>query len=233
MPAEKEPSFLGFPSGKARTVPIPETFFTELLPRIDHPGELRVTLVCFYHLTRKTGSLRIVRRSELEADPALRAALSVQEIREGLHRAVARGTLLHIRVVEEGQEDDLYLLNTPRGRLAYEAIRQGGRPARLDLGESAVLVADRPNLFALYEQNIGLLTPLIAQELEEAARTYPAEWIEEAIRIAVSRNVRRWSYVRRILERWATEGRETGGTDEAHRRRVVESWKRLRRRGAP
>ncbi|MER3399623.1 MAG: primosomal replication protein N [Thermoflexus sp.] len=233
MPAEKEPSFLGFPSGKTRTVPIPETFFTELLPRIDHPGELRVTLACFYHLTRKTGSLRIVRRSELEADPALRAALSVQEIREGLHRAVARGTLLHIRVVEEGQEDDLYLLNTPRGRLAYEAIRQGGRPARLDLGESAVLVADRPNLFALYEQNIGLLTPLIAQELEEAARTYPAEWIEEAIRIAVSRNVRRWSYVRRILERWATEGRETGGTDEAHRRHVVESWKRLRRQGAP
>jgi DNA replication protein len=70
---------------------------------------------------------------------------------------------------------------------------------------------------------------LIAQELEEAARTYPAEWIEEALRIAVSRNVRRWSYVRRILERWATEGRETGGLDEAYWRRAAETWKKRRR----
>ncbi len=225
---EKKP-FSGFPSGKTRTVPIPETFFTDLLPQIDHPGELRVTLACFYHLARRSGPVRYVRRSELEADPALTAALSPAEIREGLNRAVARGTLLHVRVEEDGRTDDLYLLNTARGRMAYEAIRRGARPPSLDLGESAVLVADRPNLFALYEQNIGLLTPLIAQELEEAAKTYPAEWIEEAIRIAVSRNVRRWSYVRGILERWAAEGRDTGGVDEAHRRRVVDSWKKLQR----
>jgi len=221
--------FTGFPAGRTRTVPIPEAFFTELLPQITHPAELRVTLACFYHLARRGGPLRYVRRSELEADPTLTATLSAAEIREGLNRAVARGTLLHVRVEEEGRADDLYFLNTARGRLAYEAIRRGARPPSLDLGESAVLVADRPNLFALYEQNIGLLTPLIAQELEEAAKIYPAEWIEEAIRIAVSRNVRRWSYVRRILERWAAEGRDTGGMDEIHRRRVVESWKRLRR----
>ncbi len=222
-------TFSGFPSGKTRAVPIPEAFFTELLPQIDHPGELRVTLACFYHLARRSGPVRYVRRSELEVDPTLTAALSPAEIREGLNRAVARGTLLHVRLEENGRTDDLYFLNTARGRMAYEAIRRGARPASLDLGESAVLSADRPNLFALYEQNIGLLTPLIAQELEEAAKTYPAEWIEEAIRIAVSRNVRRWSYIRRILERWAAEGRDTGGMDEAHRRRVVESWKKLQR----
>ncbi|MCS7251862.1 MAG: DnaD domain protein [Thermoflexus sp.] len=226
---KEKKTFSGFPSGRVRTVPIPETFFTELLPQIDHPGELRVTLACFYHLAHRRGPLRYVRRSELEADPALAAALSVAEIREGLNRAVARGTLLHVRLKEDGRPDDLYFLNTARGRMAYETIRRGDRPASLDLGESAVLTADRPNLFALYEQNIGLLTPLIAQELEEAARTYPAEWIEEAIRIAVSRNVRRWSYVRRILERWAAEGRDTGGVDETHRRRIVESWKKLQR----
>jgi hypothetical protein len=62
--------FAGFPGGKTRTVPIPEAFFTELLPRIDHPGELRVTLVCFYHMARRSGPLRYARRSELEADPA-------------------------------------------------------------------------------------------------------------------------------------------------------------------
>ena len=46
-----------------------------------------------------------------------------------------------------------------------------------------------------------------AEELLDAEQTYPAEWIEEAFRIAVTNNVRRWVYVRRILERWADEGR--------------------------
>ncbi|MBC7239383.1 MAG: DnaD domain protein, partial [Chloroflexi bacterium] len=69
-------------------------------------------------------------------------------------------------------------------------------------------VAPRPNIFELYEQNIGLLQPLLAQELEEAARDYPPEWIEDAFRIAVERNVRHWRYIRAILERWATEGRD-------------------------
>jgi DnaD/phage-associated family protein len=69
---------------------------------------------------------------------------------------------------------------------------------------------ERPNIFILYEQNIGLLQPIIAEELEEAERTYPQEWIEEAFRIAVERNVRNWKYVRRILERWATEGKDEG-----------------------
>ena len=66
----------------------------------------------------------------------------------------------------------------------------------------------RPNIFVLYEQNIGLISPLIAQELMEAEATYPQGWIEEAFKIAVERNIRNWRYIKRILERWATEGKE-------------------------
>ena len=55
---------------------------------------------------------------------------------------------------------------------------------------------------------MGLVhSPLLAEELLDAEQTYPAEWIEEAFRIAVTNNVRRWAYVRAILERWAEEGR--------------------------
>jgi len=78
---------------------------------------------------------------------------------------------------------------------------------------SVRLQARRPNIFNLYEQNMGMLQPLLAEELMEAEQAYPPEWIEEAFRIAVANNVRRWAYVRSILERWAREGR---GSRPAH-----------------
>ena len=104
--------------------------------------------------------------------------------------------------------------------------------ARLERGEwapkggsSAVHVETRrPNIFNLYEQNLGLIqSAMLAEELMDAESTYPAEWIEEAFRIAVGNNVRRWAYVRRILERWAEEGRgpRRTGQDEADRERFI------------
>jgi DnaD/phage-associated family protein len=83
----------------------------------------------------------------------------------------------------------------------------------------------RPNIFVLYEQNIGLLQALVADELRQAEQDYPAEWIEEAFRLAAEANVRRWSYVRAILERWATEGKSDGTSrrdSETDYRRYIE-----------
>ena len=110
-----------------------------------------------------------------------------------------------------------YSANT-LGRAAVEAISRGEWPDDLE-------PAARPNVFALYEQNIGMLTPLIADELREAEQTYPVEWIEEAFREAVSLNKRSWKYIRAILERWRTEGRgdEAGQRpSEVERRRYIE-----------
>ena len=84
------------------------------------------------------------------------------------------------------------------------------------------------NIFRLYEENIGPLTPLIAETLGEAEDTYPAEWIEDAIRIAVQSNKRTWRYVAAILERWQREGRhdkkepskDRSDTEEPHRKYV-------------
>ena len=40
----------------------------------------------------------------------------------------------------------------------------------------------RPTLFAAYEENIGALTPMIADAIKEAMREYPRDWIEDAMR---------------------------------------------------
>jgi len=55
-----------------------------------------------------------------------------------------------------------------------------------------------------------LLSPILADELRDAEESYPASWIEDAFRIAVAQNVRKWRYIQAILERWSTEGREDG-----------------------
>ena len=67
---------------------------------------------------------------------------------------------------------------------------------------------ERPNIFTLFEQNIGLLGTAIVEEMKDALDTYPEEWIEAAIREAAIHNKRSWSYIRAILRRWETEGRQ-------------------------
>jgi DnaD/phage-associated family protein len=58
----------------------------------------------------------------------------------------------------------------------------------------------------LYEQNIGILSPILAQELDELATTYELNWIEEAIKEACSMQKRHLKYIAAILARWGVEG---------------------------
>ena len=102
----------------------------------------------------------------------------------------------------------LYFINSSRGRAAVQAIQDGQwRPneePRIPLN----LSLERSNIYQLYEEHIGPLSPMIAEALKEAEETYPYSWIEEAVRIAVERNKRNWRYVAAILERWQQEGRD-------------------------
>lgn len=59
-----------------------------------------------------------------------------------------------------------------------------------------------------YESEIGLLTPMIADELREAATAYPAQWTLDAIREAAKQNKRAWKYILAILTRWAAQGNQ-------------------------
>jgi DnaD/phage-associated family protein len=204
-----------------RNVNIPEPVFTDLVPTIDDLAELKLTLHVLWRLGQQQGKVRYLRHADLTADQMLLAGLGGspgEALDAALARAVERGTLLLTKTLDGEASEGIYFANTPKGRAAVEAIAHGEWPDELES-------AGRPNVFALYEQNIGLLTPLIADELREAEQTYPVEWIEEAFREAVSLNKRSWKYIRAILERWRTEGKgdEAGQRpSEADRRRYVE-----------
>lgn len=63
-----------------------------------------------------------------------------------------------------------------------------------------------PDLVRLYENNIGLVTPIMSGTLKTALRTWPREWIERALEIAVRNEKRTWRYVEGILANWTREG---------------------------
>ncbi len=220
------PLFQGFSAGKTHLTPLPAQFFSELLPEIDHLGELKVTLYAFWFLDQLEGEIRFIQCSDFTNDAVLLRSLSGEPqqaltlLNDALERAVQRGTLL----TALNSEDAIYFLNTPRGRAAAAAL-EAGEWAPADIARPEVTLSlVRPNIFTLYEQNVGPLTPMIAETLREAEQTYPAEWIEEAIRAAVESNVRRWRYIEAILKSRLES--ETNGTDrgksQKDRRRYVQ-----------
>jgi len=212
-------TFGGFPADDAPGVLLPELLFTELLTEISDLAELKVILHVLWRLGRASGEVPFVRRADLEADRRLLAGLGEQPY-ETLNAALAqvteRAVLLEAVDPSSGGERILFA-NTPKGRAAVEALKRGRWPEEL-------AAETRPNIFTLYEQNIGVLTPLIADELRDAEQTYPAEWIEEAIGEAAAANKRSWRYARAILERWSMQGRGDRTSDPASdgfRRRYV------------
>jgi DnaD/phage-associated family protein len=233
-------AFIGFPDSKMRRVIIPDLFFTDLLPQIDDLAELKLTLHCFWLLNEQDGDYRYLRGTDLREDGRLLRSLTPdndlrtpeQALADALARAVARNTLLRLDVelgpdgVEPLVREDWYFVNTVKGREAIALIRQGRlREVQSALPDEARVRVERPNIFVLYEQNIGTLTPLLADQLRDLEKTYAPRWILEAFEIAISRNKRQLRYIQSILKRWETDGRdgefhdETGQDAEERRRR--------------
>lgn len=207
--------FTGFPS-KVMHTPVPNPVFGPLLEQIDNLVELKLTLRLIWLFHQKRGYPRYVTLQEILSDQVLVRSTkpfgddAKSVIQQALSVAVDRGTLVSAAVQHNGKAESVYVLNTEAN---VKAIRQSGEVTGgyLDIVDgSGDAVEVRPNIFALYEDNIGMLSPMIADELKLAEETYPHEWIEDAFRRAVAGNKRNWRYIAAILERWEREGRSDG-----------------------
>ena len=161
-------------------------------------AELKVTLHAIWRIEHIEGHFRALREADFESGSL---GMSGAEILSGLGKAVERGTLLR----REREAQVFYFLNSPRGRLSAESFEKG-QWRESAMGSSAPM--KKSNIFKLYEENIGALTPLLSDMLREAEKNYPDVWFEEAFEIAVSRNIRNWKYVEAILARWKEKGKD-------------------------
>jgi len=168
-------------------ISLPDSFFTQVMPKIQDLAELKAVLYVAYLILRKQDHPQFATYKELKAESCrLSAELGEETLRQALDSAVEHGALLRSTLSRNGMLEDVYSLT----------------------GDS--LQPPTINIFALYEQNIGMITPMIAEELKEAEKIYPPQWIEEALKEAVALNKRSWRYIARILERWASEGKDSG-----------------------
>jgi DnaD/phage-associated family protein len=133
--------------------------------------------------------------------------LDGEELRQALDKACQRGIFLPLILEREGKRFHLYFLNMPPDKEAKERIERGEIALGEVVPEKELPLPQEKSIFSLYEENIGIISPLIAEELKEAEKLYPASWIEEAFREAVALNKRSWRYIARILERWARDGK--------------------------
>jgi len=222
--------FSGFPT-KTEFNSVLDFFFTQVMPQIQDIAELKVTMCIFYLLSKaknlykpdKSGNYKreyppfvtygelLSHSQQLAADSyqvkALTREMEEEALRHAVDLAVNHGSILRLNLKVNGKLAEAYFANIESDREAIDDIKQRG----VSTGKEGTGQAlQRPNIFALYEQNIGIITPMIAEELKEAEELYPAQWIEEALKEAVMLNKRSWKYVARILERWASEGKDSG-----------------------
>jgi DNA replication protein len=220
-----------FPSNPEVT-PLPNFFFSHVLPEIDDPAELRVVLHVFFAIRQKRVFPRYVTKSELLADEALTRRLAPgdgceQTLSRALGLAVERGIVLAVEREQESVRETLYFINDEPGRRSALRVEAGELAVALSKPAAATPQPEPEPLSVLYEANFGPLTPLIAESIADAQQRYPEAWLARAMKRAVEANVRRWSYVEAILERWRSEGgdidEETGRDSETER-----LWQRYR-----
>ena len=196
------------PNAANQLVPLPADFITRVMPQITSMLELKVTLHLFALVTRQTSRPRRVSWDALVTDEILAQSLQVVAVHarpsdllaEGLGLAVKRGTIMHVvRPDAHGRAINWYLVHTA-ANLAWAQRHDAS-------AEPSAELLPIPSIVAVYEQHIGVVTPMILAELQRAEAQYPATWLPDAIREAVLANVRSWRYIAKVLARWSKDGR--------------------------
>lgn len=212
-------AFSGFTRDTLYT-PVPNPLFGPLLEQIEDLAELKVTLRAMWLLHRKRNRRHMLSQGELLNDRSLLRGLAIQgkdaeaEILRGLRLAVERRTFLVYQPPDSSPEGEYYLLNTESNHSMLDRLRAEGISGSWEeepmTPDPPMEPEQKPNIFALYEDNVGMLSPILTEELKEAEELYAWSWIREAFEIAVTENKRSWRYIAGILRRWAAEGKGHG-----------------------
>ena len=233
--------FEGF-AQNVRLTSVPDPVLGVLLQEIQDLSELKVTLRGFWLTKQKKGAVRPIHINEFLNDKVLVEGLSNYgdstegSIRKGLLLATNRNTFLTYHTDETNPDNAYYMINTESHRKALIAINRNAMAVDKVFVESVEYpyskVSKEHNIFSLYENNIGSISPMLAEQLRDAENNYPAEWLKEAFDIAINHNARNWAYIAAILKRWTNEGRDSGKSgrysEKNNRTSHIEEYRQIR-----
>jgi DNA replication protein len=203
----------GFPEPMTYT-PIPDSILGKSLVEFRDGDLLRCFLRILWHLHRSKGEIKLVELTTLESDSVIRAILAnratqdLSRLSTALKEIREFGLFMFVTIGEDNKNPKV-LLNTHQNKRRIEKSTW----QLTNLIEPTQALSNtfvESNIFELYEQNIGLITPIAADELKDMENEYPIAWIEEAIGLSVIYNHKSIRYISKILERWRNEGRDGG-----------------------
>ncbi|MFL2804324.1 MAG: DnaD domain-containing protein [Dehalococcoidia bacterium] len=196
-------------SDKTKYLGLPVTIFSEIIEKIENITDFKILLRLIYLTQTKKGKFQFCTIDELLADRILMRTLQKtypqsdkKEIIEKSFNQLIKLELI-IKISQKSDDEKAYFLNTKFNRSVANKFSNHSIE-KLEPWEGDEFVS---NIFALYEQNISTLTPIIAEKLREAEENYPPDWIHEAFTEAVKNNKRNWAYISSILTKWNIQGK--------------------------
>ncbi|MCB2180160.1 DnaD domain protein [bacterium] len=206
-------TFKGFASHPQHLVSVPLEFFTELLPKIENGDTIKIILYAFRNIAESESQFPFLSLSNMKNDNIILRSFGSNPQEQGerllqsLDEACVLEALLKAPSTSRDSSDTLYFINSPRGRAAIEAIQNGTFRYNPNEANPIQPQASPANIFSLYEENIGPITPILAETLTDLEKQFSAEWIAEAFQEAAKSNVRNLRYIEAILKNWQEAGK--------------------------
>lgn len=109
------------------------------------------------------------------------------------------------RNVEENLDGDFLQVGNQQVGNRREVLSTLNRTDK-KTGATTTTAQQPQNVYAVYESNIGPLTPLISDALKDHERTYGPDWVIRAIQEAAKMNARNLKYIEGVLNGYAQRG---------------------------
>ncbi len=225
------------------TTRIPNAVLGRVLSTIDDAVEIKLILRALWLLEHQRGYPRYITRDDLRRDRVLSVVIPDQsDFDLILKSAIERGIFLEATI----NNNICLMFNTESARRASIEVSSTSSDLNKDNNgwESPAASTGFADAFRAYEENIGILSPMIRQSILAELENFTDEHITHAIRIAVENESRSWSFVAGVLRRWArdgipherTDGTARGGSDrerisQAELRRYLDAQRKRDRTG--
>ena len=186
---------------------VPNAVLGRVLSSIDDADVIKLVLRAVWLLERQRGYPRFIAVEDLQRDRVLsNVFVNTVALERAIDAVIEYGVLA--KVVINGNA--CLMLNTESAQRAAMdgAITSAvvGATNADDDWDAPAALSMPSDAFRAYEENIGFLSPMIRESILAALEDFTDDDITRAIRIAVERGRRSWSYVAQILRRWVNEG---------------------------
>ncbi len=191
-------------------LPFSEHFLDQVLPRLNDADLIKVMFFIQYRCERQEGENHYLFLRQIMNSSTLQHWMGGNDIEERIKQSLRdaiNSSLLLPGKHSSFPNKTLIFINDEIGKASLQRLEQGlWQPTPTDHALEPQSPPQK-NIYQLYEENIGPLTPLLSEDLTAAQEEFPAHWIEEAFHIAVQNNARSWRYIDAVLKSWQKEGK--------------------------